>query len=239
MVETYWEMLIRLVIAAFVGGIIGYERELKGRDAGIRTHTLVSLGAAVITLTQLEASEWVINFARENADLPPVLTTDITRLTAQIINGIGFLGAGSIIVSKRSVTGLTTAASIWAVASLGIAVGMGYYFISLSGTLIMLLVLRVIKNLFRFDRSKQFEVKYKNRNETIQYLESCFQKYHVTIVSTDHSISYLEDGTSICQDSYSLNLPEQFNMMDFIADIGEYYTILEIKTIKTSLDNWN
>lgn len=237
MIDTYWELLARLLLAAVLGGVIGYERELKGRDAGIRTHTLVSLGAAIITLTQLEASEWVINFARENSDLPPVVTTDVTRLTAQIINGIGFLGAGSIIVSKRSVTGLTTAASIWAVASLGIAVGMGYYFISLSGIVIMLIVLRFIKNVFRFDRTKQFEVKYSNRSETIDYLESCFQSYRVTVISTDHAIMYNEDGTASCKDLYTLHLPTEFNMMNFIADVGEYYTISEIKTIKTSLEN--
>lgn len=166
-----WETLTRLLLAALAGGLIGFERELKGRDAGIRTHMLVSLGAAIITMIQLEASNWLLDFSRNNPELANVLTSDITRLTAQIVNGIGFLGAGTIIVSKRTVTGLTTAASIWAVASLGIAVGMGYYFIAIVGAFIMLIVLRLLKTLFKIDRTKQLEIKYKHRRETLNYLE--------------------------------------------------------------------
>ncbi|WP_080145490.1 MgtC/SapB family protein [Marinilactibacillus piezotolerans] len=236
MVDTQWELLLRLILAAFLGGIIGYERELKGRDAGIRTHTLVSLGSAIITLTQLEASEWVLNYATEHADLPPVLTTDITRLTAQIVNGIGFLGAGTIIISKRSVSGLTTAASIWAVASLGIAIGMGYYFISLSSTIIMLVVLRIVKNLFKIEQTKQLDIKYRKREETLEYLKDCFDHYNVTVVSTDHSIFYEQDGASTCRDIYTVHLPGSLNMMTFISTLGNNPNIYEIKTIKAALD---
>ncbi|MEC6748509.1 MgtC/SapB family protein [Marinilactibacillus sp. XAAS-LB27] len=237
MVFTNVELLLRLLIAASLGGIIGYERELKGRDAGIRTHTLVSLGAAIITLTQLEASQWVIEFASDNTDLAPIVTTDITRLTAQIVNGIGFLGAGTIIVSKRSVTGLTTAASIWAVASLGISAGMGYYFMAISSTLIMLLVLRSVKSIFKIERTKQLEIRYVNREQTLNYLEKCFKENHISVVSTDHSITYRDDGTSVCRDLYTLHLPVKFNMMKFIAFLGESKNIFEINTIKTTLDN--
>ncbi|WP_208560924.1 MgtC/SapB family protein [Marinilactibacillus kalidii] len=237
MIFTNLELLLRLLIAASLGGIIGYERELKGRDAGIRTHTLVSLGAAIITLTQLEASEWVIEFARANTDLAPIVTTDITRLTAQIVNGIGFLGAGTIIVSQKSVTGLTTAASIWAVASLGIAVGMGYYFMGISSTLIMLVVLRSVKTVFKIERTRQLEVRYVNRNETLRYMEACFKEHQISVVSTDHSITYQEDGSSVCRDLYTLHLPAKFNMMGFIAILGESKNIFEINTLKTALDN--
>lgn len=231
------ELFIRLFLAALVGGIIGYERELKGRDAGIRTHTLVSLGAAIITLTQLEASRWVLNYALENPEHSNILNSDITRLTAQVVNGIGFLGAGTIIVSRRTVTGLTTAASIWAVASLGIAVGMGNYTMALISTLIMLIVLRLVKGIFKVDRTKQLEVQYKNRNQTLAYLEKIFSNNNIQVISTDHAITYLDDGTSICEDLYTLHLPTRFNMMHFIADVGEHEDIMKINTIKTTLDN--
>lgn len=231
------ELFLRLILAAVVGGVIGYERELKGRDAGIRTHTLVSLGAAIITMTQLEASRWVIEFAMNNPDFSTILSSDITRLTAQIVNGIGFLGAGTIIVSRRTVTGLTTAASIWAVASLGIAVGMGYYFMALSSTFIMLIVLRLVKGLFKIDQTKQLEIHYKNREHTLDYLEQTFKENGITVISTDHTITYLEDGTSICEDLYTLHLPTQFKMMHFISDVGDFENILKIKTIKTTMEN--
>lgn len=234
---TQIELFLRLILAAVVGGVIGYERELKGRDAGIRTHTLVSLGAAIITMTQLEASRWVLNFAMDNPDFSTILSTDITRLTAQIVNGIGFLGAGTIIVSRRTVTGLTTAASIWAVASLGIAVGMGYYFMAITSTFIMLIVLRLLKGLFKIDSTKQLEIQYKNRDATLAYLVETFKANNITVVSTDHSITYLEDGSSLCEDMYTLHLPAQFNMIHFISQVGDYEDILKINTIKTTPDN--
>lgn len=234
---THWELLVRLVVSAFLGGIIGYERELKGRDAGIRTHTLVSLGAAIITLTQLEASSWVLDFARDNPDMATILTSDITRLTAQIVNGIGFLGAGTIIVSRRSVTGLTTAASIWAVASLGIATGMGYYYMAVVSTIIMLVVLRTVKTAFRIERTKQLEVHYRNQESTLHFLEKRFKEKDMKVLSADHSITYNKDGTSICQDVYTMHLPPKFNMMQFISKIGDHPDILYITTIKSEFDN--
>ena len=203
----------------------------------MRTHTLVALGATIITLTQLGASSLVIEFIRNNPDLNGVLSTDITRLTAQIVNGIGFLGAGTIIVSRRSVTGLTTAASIWAVASLGIAVGMGYYFLSFSSTIIMLIVLRLVKSIFKIERTKQLEIEYKSADQTLEFIKEHFSENHITVVSTDHSISYLEDGSSICKDLYTLHLPNQFNLIDLISKIGKNENILSINTIKASLDN--
>lgn len=234
---SHLELLARLILAALLGGAVGYERELKGRDAGMRTHTLVALGATIITLTQLGASSLVIEFIRNNPDLNGVLSTDITRLTAQIVNGIGFLGAGTIIVSRRSVTGLTTAASIWAVASLGIAVGMGYYFLSFSSTIIMLIVLRLVKSIFKIERTKQLEIEYKSADQTLEFIKEHFSENHITVVSTDHSISYLEDGSSICKDLYTLHLPNQFNLIDLISKIGKNENILSINTIKASLDN--
>lgn len=234
---TQLELFLRLILAALVGGIIGYERELKGRDAGIRTHTLVSLGAAIITITQLEASRWVLEFAMDNPEFSTILSSDITRLTAQIVNGIGFLGAGTIIVSRRTVSGLTTAASIWAVASLGIAVGMGYYSMAIASTLIMLIVLRLVKGIFKIERTKQLEIHYKNREETLHYIEQIFKDNHITVVSADHSITYLEDSTSVCEDLYTLHLPPQFNMMQFISHVGAFENIIKVKTIKTTPDN--
>jgi len=232
-----WEMLTRLLLAALFGGIIGFERELRGRNAGIRTHMLVSLGAAIITMIQLEASSWLLNFSSTNPESANILTSDITRLTAQIVNGIGFLGAGTIIVSKRTVTGLTTAASIWAVASVGIAVGMGYYLMAVSSTFIMLIVLRLLKTLFKIDRTKQLEIKYKFREETLAFLENSFRENQISVISTDHSITYIEDGSTYCEDIYTLQLPNHFNTMNYVAEVGEHPNVLKINTIKTNFDN--
>lgn len=173
----------------------------------------------------------------ENPDFSEVLNSDVTRLTAQIVNGIGFLGAGTIIVSRRSVTGLTTAASIWAVASLGIAAGMGYYLMSLISAIIMLVVLRLVKKVFKIERTKQLEIRYKNREKTLSFLDHTFKKYNMHVVSADHSITYEKDGTSSCQDLYTVHLPSNFNMMQFVSIVGENPDIHQITTIKADFDN--
>jgi putative Mg2+ transporter-C (MgtC) family protein len=188
-------------------------------------------------MIQLETSSWLLDFSKDNPDLANILTSDITRLTAQIVNGIGFLGAGTIIVSKRTVTGLTTAASIWAVASLGIAVGMGYYFMALSGAFIMLVVLRLLKTIFKIDRTKQLGITYKYREETLKYLENSFTENNISVVSTDHTITYMEDGTTFCEDLYTLHLPNNFDTMDYISKVGSNPNVLKINTIKTNFDN--
>ena len=125
-----WEeldVILRLVIAALAGGIIGYERSAAEKPAGFRTHLLVCVGAALFTLLSLHA------FSDQ---------ADISRVAAGIVVGIGFLGAGTIISRERGVVGLTTAATIWAVAAIGMAVGSGYYVVALPTIVIILVALR-------------------------------------------------------------------------------------------------
>ena len=112
---------MRLLVAAGLGGAIGLERELRDHEAGFRTHLLVSLGACVFTLVSAYAwTDWT--FSQRSG-----VVFDPTRIAAQIVTGIGFLGAGAIIVRGISVRGLTTAATLWVVAAIGMAAGTGYY----------------------------------------------------------------------------------------------------------------
>jgi putative Mg2+ transporter-C (MgtC) family protein len=120
-----WELLARLAVAAGLGGAVGIERELRDREAGIRTHLAVSLGSALFTVVSAYGFE---DFVRAGD------TVDPTRIAAQIVTGIGFLGAGAIIRSGLSVRGLTTAASLWIVAAIGMAAGAGYYWAAVLGT---------------------------------------------------------------------------------------------------------
>jgi len=109
------ETIGRILLAVFLSGIVGLEREAKGRAAGLRTHILVSVGSTLIMLLGLYLY----------LDLGG--RTDPTRLAAQVVSGIGFLGAGTILQSRDSIRGLTTAASLWASAGIGLAVGAGFY----------------------------------------------------------------------------------------------------------------
>jgi putative Mg2+ transporter-C (MgtC) family protein len=134
--ELGWgENLIRLGIAAGLGGLIGLEREMRDREAGFRTHILVCVGSALFTIVS------AYGFRDFLISGDQVIRADPTRIAAQIVTGIGFLGAGAIIRQGLSVRGLTTAATLWVAAAIGIASGAGYYSGAIIGTAITLVAL--------------------------------------------------------------------------------------------------
>jgi putative Mg2+ transporter-C (MgtC) family protein len=127
--------LARLSLAAALGGAIGFERELRDREAGLRTHLLVCLGSALFTIVS------AYGFREFLTSGDQVVRADPTRIAAQIVTGIGFLGAGAIIRQGLSVRGLTTAATLWVSAAIGIAAGAGYYSGAVLGTVVTLVAL--------------------------------------------------------------------------------------------------
>src|SRR5207253_8494465 len=129
------ESLLRLTLAAVLGGLIGVERELREREAGLRTHLLVSLGSALFTIVGAYGFNAFLNTGAS------VVRADPTRIAAQIVTGIGFLGAGAIIREGLSVRGLTTAATLWVVAAIGMAAGAGYYVPAVATTVLTLVAL--------------------------------------------------------------------------------------------------
>jgi len=129
------EALLRLALAAALGGVIGIERELREREAGLRTHLLVALGSALFTIVG------AYGFHDFLASGQSVVRADPTRIAAQIVTGIGFLGAGAIIRQGYSVRGLTTAATLWVVAAVGLAAGAGYYSGAVVTTAVVLVAL--------------------------------------------------------------------------------------------------
>ena len=129
---TYLAVVLRITVAFLLGGILGLERGLKQRPAGLRTHMLVCVGACMIMLT----NQYIYQVFGVG---------DPVRMGAQVVSGIGFLGAGTIMVTKHSqVRGLTTAAGLWATAAVGLATGIGFYEAALMGTLVMVLTLTVL-----------------------------------------------------------------------------------------------
>jgi len=125
------QIILRLSLTVVLSGFIGLERQLHRRTAGLRTHILVSLGSCLIMLTSL----YVFDIYNEKVGLDPV------RMAAGVITGIGFLGAGAIIRAKEGVKGLTTAASLWVVAGVGLATGCGFYSGAMFATVLALIVL--------------------------------------------------------------------------------------------------
>lgn len=139
---SFVSVLIRLLLAVVIGGVIGNERARHGRAAGMRTHVLVCVGAAMTSLTSVFVAE---SFS---------YTGDIFRISAQVISGIGFLGAGMILIKNNSmITGLTTAAGMWATAAIGVAVGYGFYSGAIAAAVICLVTIVVLAH---FEKEKRF-----------------------------------------------------------------------------------
>jgi len=136
---TFAEELLRIVLAAGLGAAVGLEREVREHEAGLRTHMLVAVGSALFTLVS------AYGFSEFFVQTGPVVPVDPTRIAAQIVTGIGFLGAGAIIRQGMNVRGLTTAATLWAVAAIGLASGAGYYFGAVATTVVVLIALWPVK----------------------------------------------------------------------------------------------
>ena len=130
------EDVISIILATILGAVIGIERELSGKAAGLRTNVLICLGAAIFTI-----------ISKRMVDVTEGSTT---RIAAQIVTGVGFLGAGAVIQDRGGVHGLTTAATIWLVASIGMACGAGFYKLAVASTLIVIIVLLGLLQLVRF-----------------------------------------------------------------------------------------
>lgn len=139
--DLNFDFALRLLVAGILGAIIGLDREYRAKEAGYRTHFLVSLGSALIMIVSQYGFQDII---QENS-----VSLDPSRVAAQVVSGIGFIGAGTIILQKQIVRGLTTAAGIWATAGIGLAVGAGMYTISIAATLLTLAGLELLSFLFK------------------------------------------------------------------------------------------
>lgn len=214
----YIEITARLLIAAAIGSAIGFERESTHQAAGLRTNMLVCLASCILTIIQAEISFYIIRISLENPDLQPILSTDFSRITAQIVSGIGFLGAGAILITRSdTVLGLTTAATIWSVAGLGIAVGMGYYYLSILACMIMLLVLFVLKKLVRTGEIFRLEIKLKNR-ESIHQFNQLFKEKQLTTTDEDFHMEHTKEGP-VFHIAYSIYIPKKVNHNDLIDQL--------------------
>ena len=170
-------IIIRLIIALIIGGMTGLEREKSHQFAGFRTHILVSVGSCITSITSL------LLFTQYSSHT----NSDPARLTAQVLSGIGFLGAGAILKTSNGIRGLTTAAGIWATACIGIAIGYGYYVLGICAWSLVMITLYILKKIDKmFFRKKQtiFSVKVDNIN-TITKLYNTFEKSQISVKNID------------------------------------------------------
>ena len=152
------EFILRIFVAAVLGGAIGLEREYREKAAGFRTHFLVALGSALLMI--------VSAYGFENAITSTEHRLDVSRIAAQVVTGIGFIGAGTIIFQKNTIRGLTTAAGIWVTAAIGLACGGGMYVLALASTGMVLVGLEAFNYwLRRIDHKRKQSEKYHPKEE--------------------------------------------------------------------------
>lgn len=188
-------IIFRIFISFVFSGIIGFEREVNQSNAGLKTHILVALGATLIALLQIEIIAYVREIALANPEGVVNVSADASRLVSNVITGIGFLGAGTIIVTKRNVSGLTTAASIWTTASIAVAVGMGFYEVALIGFGFVLLTLFFFNRLVNVSYGYRVIVKYIGGVETLSKIKDIFNEmsfdFEIAAYKSDVYDSYI------------------------------------------------
>ena len=153
------DFVLRLLVAGILGAIIGLDREYRAKEAGYRTHFLVSLGSALIMIVSQYGFQDII---KESS-----VTLDPSRVAAQVVSGIGFIGAGTIIFQKQIVRGLTTAAGLWATAGIGLAVGAGMYVIGIVAMLLTLVGLEALSYIFKSVGIKSSMITFSTENKNI------------------------------------------------------------------------
>jgi putative Mg2+ transporter-C (MgtC) family protein len=224
----WWEVGARLLLAIVIGCTIGIEREKKNRPAGMRTHVLVCVGASIIAIIE---SMMVADILKTNLGTAGSTGVAISfgRMSAQVISGIGFLGAGTIFISQKKIAGLTTAASLWNAACLGLAVGMGYYAIAAVGCAIVIVTLSLLQKLVHVNVAKHVEVNFVHRVETLAFINDYFQSIGAHVVDVDF---YVENKgkENLYTNIYTLDLRGEASYTDIVNKLSEYANIRGIRT---------
>lgn len=175
------EIALRLLVASTCGMLIGLERELRAKEAGVRTHFLVCFGSALFMIIS------VYGFLSTKG-VDGIRGADQARIAAQIVSGIGFIGAGTIMVNRGSITGLTTAAGLWVAAGIGMAIGGGLYFIGLLATLLVLIGLELLRLFFHKSRLTSILVFRTTSRSAISALEQELRKKGWHVISNDVAV---------------------------------------------------
>lgn len=232
----FYEVIVRLLLAIIIGGALGYEREHNKRPAGFRTHILVCLGAAVISMIQQYTINDTIILIKKYPELSSVLKADSGRLGAQVVSGIGFLGAGTIIHEKGSVKGLTTAASIWVVACMGLAIGSGYYTLSILSAICAVIVLVLLKRFedkfFYKGSIVKIQIESSDKAQMAQVIADFFRERNIKIknieISLEDDHKEGENFTSL----YTIFVPKYVAVNEILNGLSIQKNIFKVTAVE-------
>lgn len=205
------ELVIRLLVAAFCGFAIGFERKNRFKNAGIRTHMIVALGSALIMIVSKYGFFDILNL--KNIALDP------SRVAAQIVSGVSFLGAGAILVRHNNVNGLTTAAGVWTTAAVGMAIGAKLYILGLSATALVLGIQVVLHHHYRWLQSGDngvLTIRIRNEGFDMEHMRQTLGKYHIKVLNV--SIKHEGDEVKMSLHVESRANEDMRRLLMFYAD---------------------
>ncbi|WP_455794723.1 MgtC/SapB family protein [Clostridium butyricum] len=202
------DYLLRLFIAAVCGMAIGYERKNRMKEAGIRTHFIVAIGAAIIMIISKYGFQDQIGW--------PNMSLDPSRIAAQVVTGVGFLGAGVIFMQKQTIVGLTTAAGVWVTAAIGLSIGSGLYFVGIAATVITILGQILLHGKIRFlssPRTETLMLQIVDDADSIKFLQDIFEDNEIIILNLK---SKRDEKSSLINVEVIIRVYESFNMTKFL-----------------------
>lgn len=202
------DYLLRLFIAAVCGMAIGYERKNRMKESGIRTHFIVAIGAAIIMIISKYGFQDQIGW--------PNMSLDPSRIAAQVVTGVGFLGAGVIFMQKQTIVGLTTAAGVWVTAAIGLSIGSGLYFVGIAATVITILGQILLHGKIRFlssPRTETLMLQIVDDADSIKFLQDIFEDNEIIILNLK---SKRDEKSSLINVEVIIRVYESFNMTKFL-----------------------
>ena len=225
---------LRLLLAVVFGGIVGYTREKDNKPAGFRTHILVCFGAAIISMVQDQLRLNILELASINLKLSGVIKTDLGRLGAQVVSGIGFLGAGSIMKEKgETVGGMTTAAGIWATGCAGLGIGWGFYNLAIPAIVFMLVIIVIFKKfepkIVKRTKLLKFEVKFLEDKNYAKGLLATYEVFNQKLIKITQIEKNQAENTAI----FTVNMDEKIDISDIIVSLSA------IKAVEVVKENYN
>lgn len=230
------EQILRVLAAMLVGSIFGFEREMKGKPAGFITFMIVSMGSCIIALLQINTISMIYNAmsSSSNPILSDMLNADLTRIIAQVVSGVGFLGAGTIIYSRGSIKGITTAAMLWVSAGLGLLIGIGGTANYIIAGIVVIISLPVMHFMKKF--GIMVTEKYRNRRVFVVFEEEHEQELYDKLSSNDVKIKktffhnkYQKNGIHYKEVFIYFTPNKKISYSDLIDNIFEEDWILSIE----------
>lgn len=218
------EFLLRILLSAVCGGVVGYERKNRGKGAGIRTHIIVAVASCLMMIVSLYGFTDFFDYVKtQEFDI----RLDPSRVASQIVSGVGFLGAGMIFVQKKMVTGLTTAAGVWAISGIGMAIGGGMYILGVSCSVIIVIIQVILHKDLKFLKltsEESMAIILSEEDNAIEKITEAFKEY---------DISFSVTGFTRREDRFEMNITVTHrhgaDMTPLFAKLQSDETVLSVK----------